>query len=353
MTERDIRQYSAEQNEEQRVEFVRDERENVLENLVELRVQEREPGPFIVERLLTDCDFLFVTGEPGIGKSLLSEQIKSAVERNATLRGQKVNVVMKFYDDYLRAAENLRGDRNNWDNAKWQALNKEMYEDLKEKPHPQNEHERARNITIAEFPGVGNVKPRDRGVTLLHELLEDIGKEKKTKSMLVFVTTNRLLQLKSEFLRSTILSTPDKDVVNVLRSHKHTVGGALHDEEKGKLVKRMFGKSAAGTHMQTIREEERRKFDSHNKDFSDASGQITSEMIQDVYREFNAPLNDDLSQIRLDSYTAYALDQAAYMENLMQKAGLDQNNGLIVHNPPHDQWNEISLERLLRQRDSY
>ena len=355
------------------------ERENVLWNLLEARNENRRVGPYIVEQLLTDRSLLVITGEPGVGKTTLLTDVKEAVEINASRLGKPIKVTVKMYDNYLKKAEDVRGTRERWKDSDWDYLNDLMYEDLK----VNDEHPNVtgtREVVLAELPGVGKTRPRDRGVGAVRRLYEDEGKKEKPGSLFVFVTPNKLLQLNASFLRGIVLNDLSyRDVVPFLREHNHIVEGLWKDTEKGFLVKKLFQRAANADHISKIDEEEREIIGawydrllqkrlenelSHNPSASrDAREyenlisqrsvgmrippQVTSQMIREVYERFGAHISDNFIDRKSSFLKGSIIETVDYREHVFREQfQLDKDTGIIVHNMPNDHTQIITADLL-------
>lgn len=355
------------------------ERENVLWNLLEARNENRRVGPYIVEQLLTDSSLLVITGQPGVGKTTLLTDVKEAVEKNASRQGKSIKITVKMYDNYLKKAEDVRGSRKRWEDGDWDYLNDLMYEDLRVKDVYPNSTG-TREVVLAELPGIGKTRPRDRGVGAVNKLYEDEGKKEKPDSLFVFVTPNKLLQLNASFLRGIVLNELSyRDVVPFLREHNHIVEGFWKDTEKGFLVKKLFQRAANADHISRIDEEESEiigawydsmiqqklvKELSHNPSASrDAREyenfirqrsvgmqiplQATPQMIREVYERFGAHIPDNFANRKSSFLTTTLIETVDYREHMLhEQFKLDKDTGIIVHNTPNNKTHVITADLL-------
>lgn len=336
--------------------------EPVLQGSFEIR-GESGVGEFIVDSLLTTKTKMLVMGEPGNGKTSFVTNVATALERNAGLRGINVVISLKFYDEYLADAERSIGPRENWGPDDWRMFNEMIVGDI---TTPQVEDENGkRHITLVELPAVGIIDFRDRGLSGSQTLLQGAGNGENSDMLFAFIVCNRVLQLRTSFLRTHILDQTDEDVVSELARYNHFVD-ELPGENKvtvGQLVKGLFQKAAHSEHITQIRSEEEQKigewlarmssyqlsnalaedpnasrdardyaaYEQLERDLAEPPG-MSEDELREFFNEFG--FDDKSLQLRIEQLRDSAFHQALYMEDLFRNQyGLAHSDAIIVHNP--------------------
>jgi hypothetical protein len=353
------------------------ESENILHQLVEIRDHKRDFGDFLVESLLTNRHGLVVMGEPGNGKTTITNQLKDALEKQALLKGMNVEVILHRYDEFLAQKEEALGRRELWMPEDWQEFNDYMYQQYVQALEEGDMVDGVRKVHILEVPAVGSDEERDRGIRASRKLFERAEGQEEPDTHFVFVTINTLLQQKSGFLRRAVVdpSLPDGEVVSLLAQHNQVIIGDVSDEEKGKRVKALFKKSAQPEHIATIRKEAAEEIavweeaynktmfanavrenpnasrDAHNYDVlvqrmkgMRTPNWVTDEKVREVYAKYNAEVDSSFFQVKASTVIDAAMRQAVYVENLLHyDYKLDEDTALIVHNP-YDSSSVITID---------
>lgn len=333
----------------------------ILAGMLEIRDEGREANAFLVDQILSGRrkKAIFM-GEPGIGKTSLLVDTKKSVEENGRRQGMPVKIKTRFYDEYLARAESLLGPRDGWRvDREWKYLNDYIVGDLST-----SEREKDDERLFVELPGVGLTTERDRAVTAISKLLQNATPTDKNDTLFVFVVCNNFLQLNSSFLRTHILEQKDEDVVAELEKHNQRVDLVGEPEVIGRLVKKLYKKTAPSRNIAQIRREEEEKIGRwrsalEEKRMLDAlqenphasrdanlykesleermqgmhvSPQVSRNKMREVFRSYN--VDDTYVRLRTNSWIDKANTQAVYMEEMFRnRYGLDKDTAMIVYNP--------------------
>lgn len=183
----------------------------VLYGLVDVETGQRV-GRSIADTILAKPSIrrVIVIGEPGVHKSTMIENLAYELKRRGKISSQLV-----FYDDLLAETENELGSREGWGDEDWHKLSKNILKAIGPISAIQQD---PRQVQIIEIMGMSKEGGKDRAVTALQTLANEVREESPTElsTLFVAIAPTHKGQQKTMMIRRSIQHVSDAEVFDFL-----------------------------------------------------------------------------------------------------------------------------------------